>query len=481
MFKKICGLVIALGLVAVPALQVSAMSLIATEKQYYTVQLRSDEKTLNYVKIIFENSSSSDELKSYTFSAPNGLKISNVGVQQVLAKPKDGSICKTYETIDQWRDRQTYFYNNYSATQIQQEYERGKKCLEYETTGEYDEDFDYDGNMSSTYDYYYYSYYQRPDAKFNYSDLTIQENGSDYTVELEKPVKPKKQAAILVSFVGDGVISNFLGYYSYEYKTLVSKQMVSKATVAINFDEGMYSREAKQKRTVETSGSSEYGIKSGVSADANYQSDSTDDIWGSIGQGGTYVKTQSNLMPGDVMRVRGVFAESPWQLFLKEIAITGLVLAVLAIGSVIGYRWYRKNHPKVEKKMLEKSVSTFSNPGSMLVDPGTVSHGRAVTVTLVSLVIFGVTTLLIGSMVALITRSNIGSYIVVILGIVLGLYTLVILPIAYIFNRDRRAIFKWALTQSVGLLTLLLIVVLIVMLTSGSTSNGYVDGPMYNN
>ncbi|NCU44019.1 hypothetical protein EOL71_03600, partial [Candidatus Saccharibacteria bacterium] len=260
MFKKICGLVIALGLVAVPALQASAMSLIATEKQYYTVQLRSDEKTLNYVKIIFENSSSSDELKSYTFSAPNGLKISNVGVQQVLAKPKDGSICKTYETIDQWRDRQTYFYNNYSAAQIQQEYERGKKCLEYETTGEYDEDFDYDGNMSSSYDYYYYSYYQRPDTKFNYSDLTLQENGSDYTVELEKPVKPKKQAAILVSFVGEGVISNFLGYYSYEYKTLVSKQMVSKATVAINFDEGMYSREAKQKRTVETSGSSEYGI-----------------------------------------------------------------------------------------------------------------------------------------------------------------------------------------------------------------------------
>lgn len=478
MYKKISALVIAFVMAAIPALQTSAMSLIATEKQYYTVQLRSDNRTLNYAKIIFENSSSSDELKSYTFSAPQGLKISSVGAQQVLAKPKSGSVCKTYETLDQWRDRQLYFYNGYSTTQLQQEYERGKKCLEYETSGEYDEDFDYDNNMSGSNSYYYYSYYQKPDDGFNYSDLELKQNGSDYTVELEKPIKPKKQAAILVSFVGEGEISGFLGHYTYEYKTLVSKQMVSKATVAINFDEGMYSREASQKRTVEKSTMSSDNMAMGASAADSYESKSVDDIWGNIGQGGTYVKTQTNLMPGDVMRVKGVFAESPWQLFLKEIGVSLLLLIALGIGSVFGYRWYRKKHPKVEKKILDKPVSIFSSPDSMIVDPGTVSHGRAVVVTLISLVVFGVMSLLIGGVVSVVSQSSIGSFIAVILGIVLGLYILVILPLAYVFNRDKRAIFKWALTQSVGMLTLLLIVTLIVMLISGVSDSSYTS--IYN-
>ncbi len=476
MYKKISVLVIAIVMAAIPVLQTSAMNLIATEKQYYTVQLRSDNRTLNYAKIIFENSSSSDELKSYTFSAPQGLKISSVSAQQVLAKPKDGSVCKTYETLDQWRDRQTYYYN-YSTTQLQQDYERGKKCLEYETTSEYDEDFDYDSNMSSSSNYYDYSYYQRPDDSFNYNDLEIKQNNNDYTVELEKSIKPKKQGAILVSFVGDGEISGFLGHYTYEYKTLVSKQMVSKATVAINFDEGMYSREASQKRTVEKSTMSNNTAMMGAEASDSYESRSIDDIWGNIGQGGTYVKTQSNLMPGDVMRVKGVFAESPWRLFLKEIGITLLILGALAVGSVYGYRWYRKKHPKVEKKMLDKPVSIFSSQDSMIVEPGAVSHGRAVVVTLISLVVFGVISLLTAGAVSTASGSSVGAFMTIILGIVLGLYALVILPLAYVFNRDRRAVFKSALTQTVGMLTLLLIVLLFVLLSSGSSSGGY--GSMY--
>ena len=56
------------------------------QKQYYTVQLRSDKQAIVYARIIFENPSADKSLTNYEFTLPKGITIHNESAQQILAK-----------------------------------------------------------------------------------------------------------------------------------------------------------------------------------------------------------------------------------------------------------------------------------------------------------------------------------------------------------------------------------------------------------
>ena len=206
------------------------------------------------------------------------------------------------------------------------------------------------------------------DSKIDYVDLKQTSSGNSYTVTLSTPVQPKKQGSVLVSFTTDNFISGgLLGRYDYNVRTLLTKQMVDRATVAVNFDDDMFTREATGKRTYETSPtSSSSNLALGAdSANGAYQSKSMDTLIGGIGQGGMYIISQSFLLPGDTLSVAGVFGTNRVVLYSTEILIGLLVLALLAIA-IWRYTVWRKKHPSEKPSplqqlsLLAKKYSKFS-------------------------------------------------------------------------------------------------------------------------
>lgn len=331
------------------------------QKHYYTVQLRDDKRALVYANLIFDNPSSKDEKAEYKFSLPEGVSVSDLTVQQVLAKTEivigdDSQNCAEYETYAQYFDRVGYNY----GSNPQARYEREKMCLVKNAVSAYDVDYDYDKNMSGSSDYYYYSYYSSKPSTFEYADLEVTEKDGKYTVSLEEKVQPKKQGSILVSFIAkDYVQGGFLGRYTYDVRTLRTDQIIDKAVVSVNFDNNMYTREAEQKRGYE-SRSSSIGLSSSIADgvdSSTFSSGSMDDRVRSTGQGGVFVKEQESLLPGDVLSVTGVFATNKFMLFSTDVLITIACFALVVVGAVYFRKWWRKKHPVVVAKETKGEVA----------------------------------------------------------------------------------------------------------------------------
>lgn len=490
MWSKLAVVAASVLLALVPLSSAQAASLLPSEKHLYTVQLRSDKRALNYAKIIFENKHSENDMTTYTFSLPQGVEVQDLTSQQILAKRQGNNPsqpCSAYESLEDWKIRTGRGSQSWSPSYIPPSYEAEKICLQKEDgTGadEYDEDFDYYSNTSSS-KYYSYSYYSSRDDQFKYADLDLKESEGKYTITLSNPVKPGKQGAILISYISQDFISGALGYYQYQYKTLVSQQTIESATVAINFDSGLYSRDAKQKRTSETSTTSDSsGLSAGASANAN-SSRSTDNLQWNIGQGGIYTKTQDNLIPGDVMTVKGVFAEHPLLLFTKEIIIGLIVLALFIGGSIFGFRRYRRKHPKTAASNATKSdadsaASAASTPqttpakatapaSTFLPEP---SPLVLIGVSLLSLVA-GLVVASVGLSISMLVSDNyytssISNFLLIAqLVTVLSAYAVVamVLPLAYVLRYGSKVAFRWVLIHlavfvAVGILALLLALVI---------------------
>lgn len=508
MFSKLGLIILAAVFALVPVSSVQANSLVPNETHYYTVQLRSDKRALNYARIVFENKNSESDQDTYKFSLPKGTKVQNLSAQQVLAKKgkDDASLpCKAYESYEEWYARTSQGLSSnskfQSPTGLQGVYDRDKVCIQYEdaTVSPYDEDYDYNNNISSNmYSYRYYNYYDRNEGDFDYSDLKLEEKDGEYTVILSSAVKPGKQGSVLISYIAEDLVTSFLGRYDYNYRTLVSTNMVSNVTVAINFDEEMYSREAKQKRASETSSSRE-GVSSNISdgAPAAMPSRSTDDLLFSVGRGGVYTKTQSNLLPGDVMSVKGTFAEHPVLLFTKEIFITLLVLAAVVIWSILGARHYRKKHPKVPKDLQSGNSDSGDGHVKSGVDmnsdvnaaPAVLSSPSNIKLGVISLISFfvalvvGVAGAAIVGATAEMFNTSWGIYPLIQITWVLFSYIFIafLLPLAYVlYYHSTNSVFRWAIIQLIvfavlGIFVMILGLMLIAVANGGAPEPYYYD------
>lgn len=450
--KRILLLLIAAIALVLPVAPARAEStLLNGQKHYYTVQLRTDKRAIVYARIIFENPSSSDNLSTYEFSLPSGVSVQDLSAQQILAKSTDTPDCKTYETIAEW---QTRTGKSYSVSA----YDSGRICAESYPAAAYDDSYDYGSDAAASTSYYYYSYYQSRDTKYSYADATLKNDDTNYTITLPEPVKPNKQGSLLLSFTtGDFVSGGFWGRYDYNVRTLLAKQMVDTSTVAINFDNDMYSREAKQERTYQTT-TSAADVASGVSAAST--SKSTDNLVQSIGRGGMYVKTQSALLPGDVLSVTGVFSTNAVMLYSTEIIISLLVLAAIVFAA-FRYRAWRKKHPR------SKSEASENEPVKGPVDSSThlsATVWRHIAITSTASIIGTAVLLLVFA--SAVTQASYGSGVSTFIT-AFGLITAVIfgalaLPALFMARYGVKTVFKWALVQFIAIVMLLLIFLLFI-------------------
>lgn len=477
--KQIAMLIMALATAALLYVPAGAESVLLNgQKHYYTVQLRSDKRAIVYARIIFDNPSADKDLTSYEYSLPSGVSIQNSSAQQILAKSTDVQTCKTYETLDQWRVRMNNNKNT-SNTYPDTSYPSTKQCAEWQTAAQYDNDYDYDQSLSSSTNYYYSSYYKTRDTKFDYNDLTQTNNGSNYTVTLSQPVKPKKQGSILVSFTTSNFVTGGLfGRYDYNVRTLLAKQMIDKATVSVNFDDDMFTREAEQKRAYEPT-TSDISLMSGAnSASGNsYQSKSLDNLISSAGKGGIYVKTQSSLLPGDTLSVMGVFGTNSFVLYGNEFLITLLGLALIGIAIRIYTLWRKANPRKAATHVDGASVvnnTSHSAMGVIMATNANTAWAQILITSVASIVGTIILAIALASMVIGSSTSSAATGILTAFGLVIVIFFgAVLLPALYMVRHGINNVFKWALVQ------LVVIVILLLIFAALASSQG-TPTPMYN-
>lgn len=441
-------------LVASPySAKAAATNLLSGQKQYYTVMMRADKQSLVYAKVTFENSSATDDLKSFSFTLPDDVAVSNLTVQQILAR-KASNTCKTYETYDTYKNRVSSLY------QTEYYYGQNRHCLQYDEST-YDEDFDFDTNMSSTTEYYDYSYYlnRSSDSKFEYKDLTPKQAGQTYTVELPTVIHPKKQGAILVAYTSKSYISSSLGRYHYDFRTFTAKELVSKAVVAINFDDEIYSTLTSSKRQVSTAASSELSTGANAIDSTGYQSKTVDDVQTGIGQGGRYVKEKSQLLPGETFSVKGIFATNKFMLYLPTVAWTIVVLLLIAAGVWFGCRFYRRKHPKTARHDSVQPVQTApTHEKEVLKDALTVK--TALFVSLFAIGASGVLLLVVTGLAAVLNFDSYNSTFitfVVLVSILLALVVLFVLPFVYVLKQHGlQGVYRWLICHVAVLLIVLI-------------------------
>lgn len=473
MGKKLSMLLLALFVAVVPTTTTGALSLLGGQKHFYTVQLRSDAQALVYAKIIFENTGQ-EPLSTYRFTLPDGVTADNLAIQQILAHKMGPQECKTYETLQEWRIRASQ--NRYLPSDSS--YEAEKRCLvPADTAPAYDEDFDFEKNMSSSTDYYYYSYYQRLDNTYEYKDIEPKQEGTTYTVTLPTEIKAKKQGAVLISFSTKNFVSQSLGQYAFTVRTLKTEQMIDSATVAINFDEDVYSRDSvKQQRTSSSPTSSKADVLEGASAAQGYQSDSTDILQLSVGRGGTFVQRQTKMLPGDMMSVRGVYATEKAFLFLNEILASVLLVVLLGIllwRWVLRERKHRASAPLVKKEAVKVTKLAETPSASLAASPITatlVKRGFAISgVSIVGTLVVGA---VIGSMLDTLSYSGqfVSTFLIpagVMAFVAMGLF---VAPLLFALRYGATSAFVWSLIHA-ALLVVALVLIWVVINTATSSSN----------
>lgn len=465
MMKKML-LLFAAGAVAIlGSVPAQAVSLLDGQTHYYTVQFRSDNKAVVYAKLAFQNSDNTKDRDSLTFSLPSGVKVDSLSVQQILAKASSG-ICKRYETYDDYYKRTGTPASSFKPST------QSLQCLE--PASGYNEDFDYvnnSGGYSYYYDYYYPEY-RRVD-NYEYTDITPSISGDTYTIKLPHAVKPHKQGAVLVSFISESYASGFMGRFSYNFRTFKSTELIDRANVAINFDEELYSREATQKRTSESSAAG--AVAQGAAADQSYRSKSLDSIIGSVGNGGTYTRTQTKMLPGDVMKVSGVYATKPLLLYLKEIVITLVILAAVAAGSWLLYRRYRRAHPRTAKKQAAAAASESTRAKSVVLNEDTAASvpkllavsGASVGATIIALVILGILIAIENNSNSMAPQIIVTIYSIVVIGV-----TAFVGPLVFVMRYGVRTLFTWLLLH-ITLVTLLCFLALSLIAMISNSSNPY--------
>ncbi len=323
----------------------ASVSLLGGEKQYYTIMMRADKQSLVYAKVTFENTSATEELKSFSFKLPNDVSVGNLTAQQILAKTSTKT-CKIYETYNDYKARATYSYE-----QSQYYYDLNKKCVTYDENSGYNVDYDFDNNMSTSTAYYDYGYYvgRMTDNTFEYKDVAPKQSGQTYTLELPNPIQPKKQGAVLVAYTSKSYITGGLGRLHYDFKSFTSDQLVNKAVVAINFDDELYSRLTATAREVTVSATSSLAQGSALDSATGYTSKNVDNIQTTVGQGGRYVKQKLQLLPGETFSVKGVFSTSKVMLYMPTIVRSVLITLLVLAALWFSYRLYRLKAAKHAK------------------------------------------------------------------------------------------------------------------------------------
>ncbi len=265
----------------------SAAQLFLGQQHNYTVTMRGNGESVVYAKISFTNFTETDlnSLKFKTEAKLNEL----VAFQQILP-----DVCKEKK------------YNQETRTY---------DCLQYGPPAYY--------NQNS---YYYYNN-SNLNAKYSKSNFSI--TGDQYEFSLPTAVKPNEQGAILLAYRSkDYVDKKALGLFKFHFTTLTAPVKVNDVNVAIKLDSELYMKGQKSEVNYK---SMDIGLSAGLSETASFQNPTLDTLSSELGYSGQLKKTAKDLAPDESFTVNGKYATTKFRLYLPNVIIGALALALLII------------------------------------------------------------------------------------------------------------------------------------------------------
>ncbi len=268
------------------------------QNHFYTITLRGNGDALFSLKTVFSNrEEASVSAIKFTFQKDP----QNLSVYQVYREPQ----CISYQPMPLTSESDSMIYNYPPPTQ---------KCDQY----------------------------QEPDYSYGWGATTYHKakfvlNGSELTVQLPKEVKPNGSGSLLLSFSMSGVTNkDMLGAYNFSVDTVKVADTIQSLQVGVIVDPDYYLKDAKGDINYQAKETSIAPMSAAVDEGRSAGNAQFDQFYNSIGQG-TIVKSASNLQPNESYTVHGVYADSRWKLYGREIGVgigIFVLVLVLAFGSL---------------------------------------------------------------------------------------------------------------------------------------------------
>jgi len=205
--------------------------------------------------------------------------------------------------------------------------------------------------------------YQEPDYQnyYNpnttYQKLTATYSHDTLTFSLFSPIQQNKYGSYFVYFRSFAYThKNVFGAYEYSFQTPKFETKITSLQTGITTDSDLFLKGLHGK--VQYQNTKAFGGMAPMAAAANsIRSPQFDQFYNQIGQG-DIIKKASNLQPSETFTVNGVYAESNWKLYGKELGI-GLIAVLVSITLLfVCIRLFLRKFTKKQEKTAGISETT---------------------------------------------------------------------------------------------------------------------------
>lgn len=316
---SLLGTAVALFLVVSPVLGITYPQ---GEQHYYSVFLRGNGEAVVSFKAHFSNLSD-QPVQSVALSVPQGI-VSDVSAYQV----------------DNYQFNPNPCYPSYSPQPVVTPYLLEKQSSQGTSSSGSSAPIPESGKIMAQEGIAIMPCRGFPDANGlytlgqQYEKADVLVNGQALTVSLPSTVAPGEDGNYFLTYRLNGLVhKTFLGANKFAFKTMRVAAPVSDIQIGIATDENYLLKDAEGN--INYNGS--VGMKAAepmVTSSTGVSNAALDTYYNQIGQGTLY-KTASHLSPEETYSVDGVYADSSWKFYGKEISIGIALLILLGIGIVL--------------------------------------------------------------------------------------------------------------------------------------------------
>lgn len=290
----------------VPPVPVSQNALPFGQNHFYTLTLRGNGDVYVSLKMIFSNKEEASlSAVKLTFPAdPNGLSI-----YQAIREPQ----CIQYKPAPMPLGIQSGSTTAQNANQLDSY--RQPECEAF----------------------------QEPDYQYGWGQTTYQKakytiNNKLATIMLPKEIKPGGTGSLIIVYDLPGITANnIFGAYSFSYETIKVVDTIQNMQVGITVDPEYYLKDAKGNINYQSKEAAPLSQTAPAVVEGVY-SPQFDQYYSQIGQG-TIIKTATNIQPNQSFTVEGMYADSRFKLYAKEL-LSGIgIITYIIIISIVALYW----------------------------------------------------------------------------------------------------------------------------------------------
>lgn len=173
----------------------------------------------------------------------------------------------------------------------------------------------------------------------------VEENESSYSLSLPVPVEPGASALIVFAYSSKSYTSNFLGLYTYDFKTPTVDSSIQSMFVNVQTDSDLFLK--SKGTTVQYSevnfAGGEFEDATGPNADITLSALHTN-------QGNVVQESTTSLFPGESYEVTGRYSEYWFRMHTVTI-----VIALALLVAIVGFIIWKQKHPTTS---TENSVTS---------------------------------------------------------------------------------------------------------------------------